>query len=308
LVNLPVGIAAVLITFKNVAEFKPQTARRIDLPGFVVFTAGLFFLVYGLIESSHRGWGSTVVVGSLVLAALLIASFPVIESRIKQPMFDLQLFRKPAFDGGLLAAFGMNGGLFAMFLYLTLYLQEALHYSALDTGLRIALITLVMMCVAIPSGRFSQRIPARWMMGPGLMLVGIGLLLMRGITADSAWTHLIPGFIVAGAGAGMVNPSLANAAIGVVEPQNAGMASGISSTFRQIGIATAVATFGSIFASGLRGAQGPTIATHFASTMNQLLLIAALVSIVTGTLALALLRPKDFVPHGRPAQPAGEAA
>ena len=300
-VNLPVGIAAVIITFRNVAEFKPDTARRIDVPGFLVFTGGLFFLIYGLIESSHRGWGSTVVVGSLVLAVLLILSFPVIESRIKQPMFDLQLFRKPAFDGGLLAAFGMNGGLFAMFLYLTLYLQDSLHYSALATGLRIALITLVMMCVAIPSGRFSQRIPARWMMGPGLIIVGIGLLLMRGITHDSSWTHLIPGFIIAGAGAGMVNPTLANAAIGVVEPRNAGMASGISSTFRQIGIATAVATFGSIFASGLNGATGPTVATHFASTMNELLLIAALISIVTGTLSMALLRPKDFVPHGAPA-------
>ncbi len=188
-----------------------------------------------------------------------------------------------------------------MFLYLTLYLQDSLHYSALATGLRIALITLVMMCVAIPSGRFSQRIPARWMMGPGLIIVGIGLLLMRGITHDSSWTHLIPGFIIAGAGAGMVNPTLANAAIGVVEPRNAGMASGISSTFRQIGIATAVATFGSIFASGLNGATGPTVATHFASTMNELLLIAALISIVTGTLSMALLRPKDFVPHGAPA-------
>ena len=300
-VNLPLGVAAVLITFKSVAESKPDTARRIDVPGFLVFTGGLFFLVYGLIESSRRGWGSTVVVGSLVLAVLLILAFPVIESRIKQPMFDLQLFRKPAFDGGLLAAFGMNGGLFAMFLYLTLYLQDSLHYSALATGLRIALITLVMMCVAIPSGRFSQRIPARWMMGPGLIIVGIGLLLMRGITHDSSWTHLIPGFIIAGAGAGMVNPTLANAAIGVVEPRNAGMASGISSTFRQIGIATAVATFGSIFASGLKGATGPTVAVHFASTMNELLLIAALISLVAGALATALLRPKDFVPHGAPA-------
>jgi hypothetical protein len=132
---------------------------------------------------------------------------------------------------------------------------------------------------------------------------------MRGITHDPHGTHLVPGFIIAGAGAGMVNPTLANAAIGVVEPRNAGMASGISSTFRQIGIATAVATFGSIFASGLNGATGPTVATHFASTMNKLLLIAALISIVTGTLAMALLRPKDFVPHGAPAaEPAGQNA
>ena len=103
---------------------------------------------------------------------------------------------------------------------------------------------------AIIAGRFSERVPARWLIGPGLLLVGVGLILMGGLSGDSTWTHLIPGFIVAGLGAGLVNPPLASTAIGVVPPEKAGMASGVNSTFRQVGIAAGIAALGSIFTAG----------------------------------------------------------
>jgi MFS family permease len=102
------------------------------------------------------------------------------------------------------------------------------------------------------AGRLSERVPVRWLIGPGLVLVGAGLFLMSGLSATSSWTHLIPGFIIAGAGAGFVNPPLASTAIGVVEPQRAGMASGVNTTFRQIGIAVSIAALGTIFSSSLR--------------------------------------------------------
>ena len=142
------------------------------------------------------------------------------------PMFDLSLFRVPTFDGGLIAAFCMNGSLFSMLLYLVLYLQYALGYSALQTGLRLLLISGPTLVTATVAGRLSERVPVRWLIGPGLLLVGAGLFLMTGLTGTSSWTHLIPGFIVSGAGAGFVNPPLASTAIGVVEPSRAGMASG----------------------------------------------------------------------------------
>ena len=109
-------------------------------------------------------------------------------------------------------------------------------------------VTLVTATIA---GRLSTHMPVRWLIGPGLFLVGIGLLLMTGLDGASTWTHLIPGFIVAGAGSGMVNPPLASTAVGVVTPQRSGMASGVNTTFRQIGIATGIAAYGSIFASSL---------------------------------------------------------
>ena len=117
---------------------------------------------------------------------------------------------------------------------------------------------------------------------------------MRGIDPTSEWTHLIPGFVVAGVGAGLVNPPLASTAIGVVRPQVAGMASGINSTFRQIGIATSVAALGSILATREAGTTGPAHAAAFISGLDELLLIAAFIAIAAGTLALLLIRQRDF--------------
>lgn len=301
-VNVPIGVFAIAVTITRVAEFRPPHHRRIDLVGFSLFTLGLTALVFGLIESGFRGWGSTEVVVSLIIAGVALAAFPVAEHFLSQPMFDLRLFRKPAFAGGSIAAFGMNASLYSLFLFIVLYFQNAQRYSALGCGWRLAIITAGALVTAIPAGRASAHIPVRFLVGPGLLLVAIGLLLMRGLSADSSWTHLIPGFVVAGVGSGLVNAPLASTAVGVVEPPDAGMASGINTTFRQIGIATAVAALGSIFASQLKGATQLTLGAHYAEALNELALITSLVALVAGVCALVLIRPRDFVAHA--SQPA----
>ncbi|WP_121249207.1 MFS transporter [Solirubrobacter pauli] len=294
LVNLPVGIAAIIITLRAVEEVRPEHARRIDVPGVAVFTAGLLSLVYGLIRASDHGWTDGLVVGCLVGAMVLLAAFPLVERAVPHPMLDLALFRKPTFVGGLVAAFGMNGSLFAIMLYLVLYLQDQLGYTALETGLRIMLITGATLLTAIPAGRLADRYP-RLLIAPGLALVGAGLLLMRGLDADTSWTHLIPGFVVAGLGSGLVNPTLASTAVGVVQPRFAGMASGINTTARQVGIAASVAALGSILAAHQRGAS----AGSFASGLDELLLIVALVAFVAAAFAAVLIRPRDLVAVSR---------
>jgi EmrB/QacA subfamily drug resistance transporter len=295
LVNLPVGIAAIAITLRYVTESRPQQARRLDPAGFAVFTLGLLSLIYGLIRASNDGWTDELVIGCFILATVLLASFPAVERMVRQPMFDLSLFRKPTFVGGLVAAFGMNGSLFAMFLFLAIYLQDVLHYSALETGVRLLVITGATLIAAVPAGRLSARVPVRLLVGPGLLLVAAGLLLMRGVEPGSDWTHLIPGFIVAGLGSGLVNPPLASTAIGVVRSRFAGMASGINNTARQVGIATSVAALGSILANREAGTTGPAHVAAFISGLNELLLIAALIALVAGTVALLLIRQGDFV-------------
>jgi len=306
-VNLPIGVVAVLITLTRVQEGRPPVARRVDLPGFLVFTAGLFLLVFGLIESSTHGWGSSAVLIPLAVAIALLAIFPVVEHLREQPMFNITLFRKPAFVGGAVAAFGINGGLYAMFLYLTLYMQNDLHISALGSGLRLAILTLVSMCVGMPAGRLSHRFPIRWLIGPGLLLIGVGLLLMRGIDPGTSWTHLIPGFLLAGAGSGLVNAPLGATAVGVVQPHDAGMASGINSTFRQVGLAVMIAALGTIFAHDLAHTSAATMPVHYASALNDLLLVTGLLALVAGLIAMPLIRPRDFVAHTPPA-PASSAA
>ncbi len=252
LVNVPIGVVAVAITLWRVDESRSPDPGRPDWTGFGLLTAGLISLVYGLIRAGETSWSDTGVLICLVLGGILLVSFAVAESRVADPMFDLALFRVPTFDGGLIAAFCMNGSLFAMLLYLVLYLQYALGYSALQTGLRLLLISGPTLVTATLAGRLSERVPVRWLIGPGLLLVGAGLFLMTGLTGTSSWTHLAPGFIISGAGAGFVNPPLASTAIGVVEPQRAGMASGVNTTFRQIGIAVSIAALGTIFSSSLR--------------------------------------------------------
>jgi EmrB/QacA subfamily drug resistance transporter len=307
-VNIPIGVVAILVTLLGVQESRPPESRRIDVPGFAAFTVGLLALVYGLIESGPDGWGATRVIVAFAVAVVALAAFPVIERRRTAPMFDLALLRKPTFVGGLIAAFGMNGSLYAIFLYLVTYLQEGLHYSALDTGLRLVVIAGGSMLTSVAAGRLAARVPARWLVGPGLLLVGIGLLLMRGLGPGSGWTHLIPGFIVAGAGSGMTNPPLASTAVGVVRPQDAGMASGINSTFRQIGIATAVAALGSVFAAHMRHATPATLTAHYASSLNALLLITACVAFVAGALAIVLIRARDFTAAEPAAEPGAAGA
>ena len=252
LVNIPIGVVAIALTWWKMDESLTPHASRPDWAGFVALTGGLVSLVYGLIDASVTSWGNSVVVTCLILAVILLLAFGLIENRAAHPLFDLSLFRTPTFSGGLIAAFTMNGSLFAMLLYLVLYLQDDLGYSALATGSRLLLLSGGTLASAMIAGRLSSHMPVRWLIGPGLLLVGVGLLLMAGLTGTSTWTHLIPGFVLGGIGSGMVNPPLASTAVGVVSPERSGMASGVNTTFRQIGIATSVAAFGSIFTSSIR--------------------------------------------------------
>src|SRR4051794_14612113 len=248
-VNLPLGALAVLLTSAKVSESVQRGARRPDWGGVVAFTAALSLLVFGLIRSGEKGWSSGQVFGCFVGAGVLLVVFVTLEATGRHPMFDLSLFRLPTFVGGSVAAFSLSASLFALQLYVVLYLQDILGYSAFGTGLRLLVLSGGILVTSTLAGRLTSYVPIRFLIGPGLILVGVGLLLMHRIDPTSDWTRLIPGLFVAGVGTGLVNPPLASTAVGVVEPARSGMASGINSTFRQVGIATGIATFGSLFAS-----------------------------------------------------------
>ena len=250
-VNAPIGVAAVAISVLKVTESRSPRASRPDWLGFALFTVALSSLVYALIESSQKSFTSSLVLGCLAAAVVLLVAFVIAERRSQHPMFDLRLFALPTFSGGSVAAFGLSASIFAMLLYLVLYLQDILGYSALGTGVRLMVLSGGTLATSAISGRLSSRVPVRLLIGPGLVIVGIGLLLMRGLDAGSQWTHLIPGLAVAGAGVGIMNPPLASTAVGVVQPQQAGMASGINSTFRQVGIATGIALLGTLFSNAV---------------------------------------------------------
>ncbi len=284
-VNLPIGVACIFGALAYLHESRDEQRGGFDGLGFVFLTGGLFSLVLALLRANSWGWGSGRTIGLFAAALVLLGAFVFVELRQSSPMFDLSLFRKPAFTGAQLVAFTLSSSMFSQFLYLALYLQNVLHYSPLQTGLRFLPLSLLSFVVAPISGRLSSRLPIRLLFGVGMTLVGVSLLLMHGVGAHSSWTTLLAGFIVGGIGIGMVNAPLASAAVSVVEPRQAGMASGINNTFRQVGIATGIAGLGAILQSQ----------ANFVDGLNRILLVASFVAFAGAIAGLALVRTSDFV-------------
>jgi EmrB/QacA subfamily drug resistance transporter len=260
-VNLPIGAFAVVVTLTKVRDSKDPTDRRIDWIGFISFSGSLFMLVFALVQGNAKGWRSHYILGLLIGSAVLMAVFLIAEWRQKQPMLDLTLFKRPAMVGVSLAAFTVSASIFAMFLYLTLYIQEVLGYGPFAAGLRFLPFTVLTFVVAPFAGKLSVRVHARYLLGLGLLLVALGCFLASDVRADSTWTVLLPGFLVAGLGVGIVNPVLASSAVSVVPPERSGMASGSSSTFRQVGISTGIAGLGAVFLSQIPSATAKALAT-----------------------------------------------
>jgi EmrB/QacA subfamily drug resistance transporter len=251
-VNVPIGVLAIGVTLAKIHESRDPNKRRVDWIGFVSFSTALFMLVLALIRGNDDGWSSSLIVGLLIGAAVLLATFLVAEWRQTDPMLDLTLFKRPAMTGVSLAALTLSASIFALFLYLTLYVQDDLGYGPLAAGARFLPLTVLAFIVAPIAGKLTVRIQTRYLLGSGLLLIAIGCLVMATTHASSTWTVLLPGFIIAGIGIGTVNPVLASSAISVVPPERSGMASGTNSTFRQVGIATGIAGLGSIFQSQIQ--------------------------------------------------------
>jgi EmrB/QacA subfamily drug resistance transporter len=301
-VNVPIGAIAVALTLARVSESRDPHATRVDWAGLCTFSGSLFLLVFALVRGNSLGWGSTEIVFMLIGAGVLLALFLVAERLQERPMLDLSLFRRPAFAGASLVAFTLSSSAFAMFLYLTLYIQNVLGYSPLQAGLRFLPTTLLMFAVSPLAGRLSVRVPIRLLLGVGMLLISAGLLAMTAVTPSSSWTALIPGFLLQGAGVGLVNPPLASAAIGVVPPARSGMASGANSTFRQVGIATGIAALGAVFqhdiSHGMLLHESHRVA--FVGAFTNILEIAAAIAFAGAIAAFALVRSRDFVASQAP--------
>ena len=301
LVNVPVGIVTIAITLMRVPASERDPSARIDWAGLVTFSSALSFLVYALIRGNDDGWSSAKIVSLLTTAVLLLVIFVTIELRRDQPMLDLRLFRVPTFTGAQIVAFCIHASLFSMFLYITLYMQDVLGYSPLESGLRFLPVSVLSFVAAPLAGKLAERYSVKFFLTAGLTLVGTGLLLMSGITPSDGWTTLLAGFILGGIGIGFINPPLATAAIGVVEPRRSGAASGINSTFRQVGTAVGIAGLGAILQAKLPHNLGPaTFASAagrnaYIDAFNVLLKVGAAVAYTGAASALVLIRRRDFV-------------
>src|SRR6476660_6425303 len=210
-VNVPIGIATIVLTQMRVRETRDPTASGVDWAGTALFSGALVALVFALIRGNAEGWGSALIVSLLVASVVLLVAFVLVELRQESPVLDLTLFRKPTFTGAAIVAFTLSASMFAMFLYITLYLQNILGFSPLEAGLRFLPLSLISFVVAAAAGPLSERYPKRIFFVGGLVLVGFALLWMGqaftgGLTVNDDWTALLGGFIIAGVGIALINP------------------------------------------------------------------------------------------------------
>ncbi len=324
--NIPVGIAAIAVTVLKVAESRDETARGVDWGGTITFSAANALFVLGLLRGNAEGWTSGLIVALIAAAVLLFAAFIAIELRVAQPMLPLHLFRSRAFTGAQITAFTLSGSMFALFLYITLYMQEIEHLSPLQAGLRYLPFTVGAFFVSGATASLEGKVAARVLLAAGLSITAIGLILMSGAKANDSWTVLLPGFILGGLGVGLVNPVLANVALSTVPERMSGVASGINDTFRQVAIASGTAGLGALFlalsqqriqdllpgvsahrARGLaEAASSGTLPTHasaavvhaaragFAHGFSTILLVGSGLAIAGAVLALLLVRDSDL--------------
>jgi EmrB/QacA subfamily drug resistance transporter len=246
LVNVPIGAAVIWITYRWVAEGRDPRPRRVDLPGQITLISGLFLLVLALLRGNADGWGSAGIVAALAGAAAFLVAFVVVEERSRQPMLPLRLLGERRFAGPQIAVFAIASSFFAVFLYLTVYLQTVLSLSPIQTGLVYLPGTFLVFVVSGMTAQFGARYSAAKLASLGLILVGVGLALMLTIGVDSSWTALLPGLLVTALGTGLFNPTGSALALDALPDAQSGLAAGSNDTFRQAGVAVGIAALGTL--------------------------------------------------------------
>ena len=288
LINIPVGVAAIAITRKYVLESRDPKARRIDWVGQLLLTGGLFLLVLALLRGNEDGWTSTLIMAELTAAAVLLLAFVRYELTAREPMLPMRMFRNGAFTGAQVAAFAISSSFFAIFLYITLYLQQVLGLSAIEAGLVYLPGTIVMFVVSGATASLGEKVSPRMMIGVGLTLVAVGLAQMTFVVeVDSSWSAALPGSIIAMIGTGLFNPAVTTVALGSVPVEQSGLAAGVNDTFRQAGIALGVAALGALVPAEHAFGGNPA---EYVAGFQDALLVSAAVCAAGAIAAVALIR------------------
>jgi EmrB/QacA subfamily drug resistance transporter len=303
LVNLPVCLAAVVLTLAAVTDGPPRQGR-LDVPGITTFTVAAAAATYGFIHAGEAGWADARTLAVLGLAAVALAAFVAVERRREHPMLDLRLLRTPSFAGVLAGGALLTFSAFAYLAYTSLWLQTVLGLSPVGAGLVFLPLSGAAFVVAAATGRMLHGVSPRWTIGGGLVLIAAGAALQAGLDGGSTWRALLPGLLVAGVGVGVATPSLASAAMAQVPPQLGGMAAGAMNTARQLGFAFGVALLGSVFSARAGEPTGGRVpdAAAFASGLDAVNLTAGAAGLVGAVVVLTALRGPRAETPSRPAE------
>jgi EmrB/QacA subfamily drug resistance transporter len=296
-VNIPVGAIAIVVSQLVIRESRDTSVEQsIDAPGLVTSGGGLFFLSYALVEGNRHGWTSPEILSFFALAVAVLSAFVVFERRQRLAMLDLSLFRIGAFTGANLVAMLVSLSMFGVFFFVTLYVQNILHYSPAKAGATFLPMVLLIILIAPIAGRLSDKIGSRWLMGGGMTLLGISLLLYERVTIHSDFWTLLPPMLVGGFGMAMTMSPMTSAAMGAVPVDKAGVGSGVLNSFRQMGGSLGIALMGAIVGSYIRpGARGPAAAQDYVNGLHAGFEVGAGVTFVAAALAIILVRTRPEV-------------
>jgi len=289
-VNVPIGILGVAASFVLIDESRDESHERLDIPGLVTSGVGLFALTYGLIEANNYGWGSARIVGAFVLAAVSLTAFILLERHRAAPMLDLTLFRNRTYVGANLAMLLVSLAMFGVFFFVSLYMQNILRYSAVETGAAFLPMTVLVIFVAPLAGRASDRWGSRWLMAGGMVLLAAQLAYFSQLSTETTFWQLLPALVLGGVGMSMTMTPASAAAMRAVPVEKAGIGSAVLNACRQVGGSMGIALMGAIMAASL--ATPPTV-TSFMDGFEHALLVAAVIAFVGAVVAAILVRPHD---------------
>ncbi len=307
-VNVPVGILGMLVARLAIDESRDTShVQRLDFPGLATSALGLFALTYGLTEANSYGWSSTRILVSFAIAVVALTAFVLLELRQRVPMLDLSLFRDRSFAGANVIAMLVTLAMFGVFFFVSLFVQQVLHYSPVQAGAIFLPMTVLIILVAPPAGKLSDRIGSRWLLGAGMSLVGVSLLVFSRMEASWDFWNLLPAMVLSGFGMALTMTPMTAAAMSSVPVDKAGVGSGVLNSFRQVGGSLGIALMGAIialYATGpLRSPQH--VSSQFVNGLHHALLVSAAIAFAAAVVGIATVRK---VRHMEVPVPLAEAA
>jgi EmrB/QacA subfamily drug resistance transporter len=305
-INVPVGVATLVLGAWAIEESREPVRRRLDVPGLALSVVALTSLTWALIEGGPRGWTSPLVLGGFAVAAVGALGFLAVEQRSAVPMVDVSLFRDRVFSGGIVAMMLWAFGLFGIYFFTSLYLQDVLRFSPTEAGLAFLPMALCMVAGAVLSERLAHRVGAARLVAAAMLLMGIGIGTVSLLGAGATYLDLMPSFLVIGIGGGLTTPLTATV-LGAMPGERAGVASGLFNASREVAGLLGITVIGAILAArqstAARGGAVPLDA--FLSGYRLGLLVAAALVAVGGLAAwLALRGASPAGPGTDPTSPA----
>ena len=275
-INVPIGVITMAIAIPAMQESRDSSAvRRLDLPGMVSSAAALFALTYGLIEGHDKGWTSALILAAFGIAAFAAAAFVLIESRAQYPMVAMSLFRSRVFSGGTLVMMLWAFGILGIYFFTSIYLQTILGFSPTKAGLAFVPMALMLAVFASLAPQITPRLGAHRAVALGMAVMAVGLYLVARLGGGATFAGLMPGFLLFGAGAGLMNVPLTNSVLHSMPPERSGIASALLNASRELAGLLGITVIGAVLRSRQGSAlhQGATPARAFLDGYHDGLLV-----------------------------------